>query len=76
MEDMKEIRHDLERVRILLELIKKRERAKKALVDSISAFFELTSDPITHNLTYALDLLQRYAHDLYSFWLFSRMRPY
>ncbi len=59
---MRTIRHDLERVRILLELIKKRERAKRGIVESISSWFELSCDPIGHSLNFALECLQRCEH--------------
>lgn len=57
---MRTIRHDLERVRILLELIKKRERAKREIVEVLSQWFELSCDPVHHSLSHVLNCLYRY----------------
>jgi hypothetical protein len=57
--DMNAIRKDLERVRIMLELVKKRERAKKDFVDVMFAIFEEQEAPQTRALRLQLSAIER-----------------
>ena len=53
------IRKDLERVRILLEIIKKRERAKKEVLETMARSMDAEDDPDGYTMKSILESLER-----------------
>jgi hypothetical protein len=55
---MRQLRRDLEKCRILLELIKKRERIKLDLILALRDEFEIECDPVRYGLRKILDAFE------------------